>query len=114
MKRRLGFLLAGLLFVFPWRAPAGEKGVEGNWKITFFPQGQAKTLWILKIESKDDKWKGTILSAFNKQFEDLSKLQNFEIKGDKVRFVMKLPEERLQFEFKVADKGSKLLKGFFS
>jgi hypothetical protein len=114
MIRRLGFVLVGLLLAFAWPVRAGEMGPAGNWKIKVYQQGQNETLWLLKIEQKEGKWTGSFLSAFSEKFLAGSKLEQFELKGEKLRFKINLSKQWLQFEIQVPKEGGKVLKGFFT
>src|SRR5436309_2080418 len=61
--RTLCVVLTGLLLAAP-SARAGEKGLKGNWKVSFFEQGGALTPWLPKIEPKDVKeWADVLLKS---------------------------------------------------
>src|SRR5262249_49925020 len=70
--------------------------------------------WLLKIESKDGKSTAAIVSAFNKGFEKISKLEDFQVAKGYLRFAVKLPKKTLQFEFKLPEQPGKILKGSFT
>jgi hypothetical protein len=101
-------VLTGLLLAVP-AARAGEKGLKGNWKVSFFEQGATLTPWLLKLEPRDGKLEGSVETAKGVPNSTVSDVRR---KGNTLTFTIKLGGFRsFAFEFLVGKGEPKLLLG---
>jgi hypothetical protein len=106
--RTVCVVLTGLLLTVP-AARAGEKGLKGNWKVTFFERGAAVTPWLLKLEPRDGKLEGSLETA--KGIPN-STVSDIRVKGNQLTFTIKLGGFRtFAFEFLVGKGTPKTLLG---
>lgn len=111
MARILKVLVAGLLVSLSAGALAADPPA-GNWKLTFFSQGQARTFWLIQLEAKDGKWTGSVLSRV--EGVPPTTLENLSVKGDQVHFTLRLQGQELVFDGKVPKEPGKKILGTFS
>jgi thiol-disulfide isomerase/thioredoxin len=102
-------ILSLLWLISPENAALGaENELAGNWKLTLYAEGQEISFWIIKLESKEGKWSGSMTATDARQRG--STLENLQIMGDILRFTVKNPGQELNFEGKMpAAKGDKIL-----
>src|SRR5438067_466377 len=106
--RTVCVVLTGLWLAAP-AAQAGEKGLKGNWKVSFFEQGGTLTPWLLKLEPKDGKLQGTLETAKGVPNSTVSKVR---LQGKNLTFTIKLGGARdFTFEFPVGKGEPKQLLG---
>jgi hypothetical protein len=106
--RTVCVVLTGLLLATP-AARAGEKVLKGNWKVSFIERGAALTPWLLKLEHKDGKLKGSVETA---KGVPNSTVSDVRLKGDNLTFTIKLGGLRsFEFEFHVGKGAPKKLLG---
>jgi hypothetical protein len=100
-----GLVLAGVSVV------QGAEGMPpaGTWKITL-PLAEKigdKPLWLVKLDNKDGKWGGSVLS--HAEGMPAATLENLSVSKDVLRFALKLPNLTFPFEFRrPAEKAVKL------
>lgn len=98
--------LAGILLLTT--AAAAADAPAGTWKLTFYNGGQARTLWLIKLDQTDGKWAGKIASTAQNVPE--STLEDLKIADGVVRFTVKVQTQALAFEGKVSGpKADKIL-----
>jgi hypothetical protein len=107
MKRVIGLAVLGLALALPALSRADDI-LSGTWKLTtVLPASNAETTnWLLKLETKDGKTTGTLLSA-NPQYKG-PELVSFATRGDTVKAVVKYGAVELTFEGKVSKDGKKI------
>jgi hypothetical protein len=109
MLRTARLALASLLLVGVGLVQAAEgTAPAGTWKMTLpFTKNGDKARWLVKLEHKDGKWAGSVLSgAEGKGSITLEKLR---VTKDLLRFSLKSPVQELSFEFRLpAGKEAKL------
>jgi hypothetical protein len=109
--RKLSAVLALLLLAWP-AAHAGQVPVAGNWKITFLDQGNLLTFWILKVESKDGKLSGSVVTTDNNRINlPETSLGDLTFKDGQLQFELKLPNLKIAFDCKVPKGEVKKLHG---
>lgn len=111
MARRSGALLIAIVLVVCSIAEAADSTAVGTWKLTFLSEEGPQTYWIVKLEQKDSKWKGSIVSTISDELPKAS-VENLSVKDDRVRFDVKL-ENGLEFNFegKAPKEAGKKLQG---
>jgi len=107
-------LAAGLLAVLP--LAAGDDGLTGSWKFSIFDQGGQRTLWLVRLESKDGK-----LTATADPLKGAPKVKLEEVKqgGDTLSIKFRIadggPREIIfEYEGKLPKPGAKKIFGSFS
>jgi hypothetical protein len=108
--RQLSALLAILFLAVP-AGHAGQERLAGNWKITFFDRGDLVTFWLLKLESKDRKVTGKLVTV-PKGPE--ATLEEVTAKDDQLKFVLKFQDEPVTFVCKLPKGELKKLRGNMS
>ena len=109
MARRSWALLAGLLLALPGPARAAEADLAGNWKVTILDQGGQPTFWIIKLEAKDGKWTGKVLSTGAKLPE--STLEEVSVTEDRLRFTIKMGDQHQTFDGRVPKEKTDTIRG---
>jgi hypothetical protein len=105
--RKLSAIVALFLLLAAWSAgQAGQEPLAGNWQVTFFSRDAVVNLWIIKIEAKDGKLSGTVISnekvvpagsvkeltAKEGQFKAVLQLKD----GPEITFACKLPKGQIK------------------
>ena len=100
MVRGTSVLLAGLVLALAGAAHAADAPpIAGNWKVFLqFSQQPTKPFWILKLETQEGKWIGTVSSM---QGLPETAIDKIAVKGGKLTFTLKLAEDTLPFEIKI-------------
>jgi hypothetical protein len=91
--------LAGALLVLPGPARAAEPDLSGNWKMTILDQGKQPTLWLVRLENKQGRWDGAVLSSGEKLPK--STLSDLSVADDAIHFTVKVEGHQLTFEGKL-------------
>jgi hypothetical protein len=106
MVRVTGALLAGLIVMTTVTGAADTPAPPaGAWKIVI-GNNSVRPLWLMKLESKDNKWTASVT-----QGEKLPKttVDKLSVDKDVLRFTLKVGKEALQVEAKVPKEGDKML-----
>ena len=85
MPRLTGAALTALVLLPLGPSQAAEVAPGGTWKLSL-PLGGARPLWIVKFESKDGKWTGSVVST--RQGVPAGKLDKLAVTKDALRFTM--------------------------
>jgi hypothetical protein len=86
-------IIAGLLLVL-LAVPALQAGREplaGNWKITFADHDNLLTFWLVKLESKDGKWNGTVVSNDEAKLPETT-IHDLTVKDGLLKFKLKVKD----------------------
>jgi hypothetical protein len=110
MARRTWGLLVGLLLLSAVSAQAADEIPAGNYKVTLLLPQQQLTLWLVKFESKDDKWTGDLVASRKLPRQPLPAMTfaDLSVKGDQLRFALKGGDEVNTFEGKLPPDGKKI------
>jgi hypothetical protein len=109
MFRVTAALLAGLALLLPNAATAADALPAGSWKVILPQQSPTRPFWLVKLETKDGKWSGTVT-----QMEGLPKttIEKITVANDVLRFNLKLregmDEVSLPVEVKVPKEGDRM------
>jgi hypothetical protein len=110
MKRATHLALAALLLAgVSLVHSAEETPPAGTWKIKLPLTNNFgdRPLWLVKLESKDGKWTGSVVSSGEGMPE--GKLENLRVTKDRLRFALKSTAQAFPFEFRLpAGEGGKL------
>jgi hypothetical protein len=114
--RKLGAALLLLLLIVAvvWSvAQAGQEPLAGNWKVTFLSQNTVVNLWIIKIEAKDGKLSGTVVT--NEKAVPPGTIQELTVKDGQFKAVLKIKDgPEIAFACKVPKGEVKKLRGTMS
>src|SRR5438876_7777103 len=108
--RKLSAILAVLLLAVP-ATQAGQEPLAGNWKITFYDRGDLITFWLLKVESKDGKVNGTLVTVDK---GPMATLQDLTAKDGKLKFVLNYEKQPISFVINTPKGETKKLRGLMS
>src|SRR5579884_904656 len=92
MRRAAWLCSVGLLLVIASSLPAADTGLAGNWKLTFFMQGQALTPWLINLEQKAGKWNGKVAAAAERT--PSGKVESLHIGNGEIGFRLVLQQAR--------------------
>lgn len=110
MKRAAHLALAAILLAGVGLVHSAEETPPaGTWKIKLPLTNNFgdRPLWLVKLESKDGKWAGSILGSGQGMPE--GKLENLSVTKDRLRFSLKAATTAFPFEFRLpAGEGGKL------
>jgi hypothetical protein len=95
MPRPTWAFLAGVLLALPGPARAAEPDLAGNWKVTMLDAGEQPSPWLIRLEVRDGKWTGKVLSRGTVQGERLaeSSLSDLSVTEDRLRFTVQIKGE---------------------
>jgi hypothetical protein len=91
---------AGILLASAGPARAAKSPLAGNWKISVLTGGAEVAVWLVKIETKDQKPKASLLSTGLKTFQH-SKLTKFSADSKTVHLSFKVSFPRGSADFHV-------------
>ena len=101
-------LLTALWLAFAGMAWAADPVTPGNYKFTFFVQGQQPTFWLIKLDKKDGKLTGEVIA--NRAQVPAAKLSAITLKDDVLRLTLDIKAKqalKVSFEGKVPAEGAK-------
>jgi hypothetical protein len=106
--------MVGVALLIPGMARAADAAPSGSWKVSvLFPGDSGQLFWLLKIESKEGKWTGTLVSTANARGK--STLSDLTFKDEMLRFTMKMEVRggtlTLLFEGKVPKADTQIIHG---
>lgn len=113
MRRLFPAIVVALLLVLP--AAAGEDGLTGYWKFSFYQGDTPRSLWLIRLDSKDGK-----LTASAEPLRGAPKVKVEEVKQTGDTFQLKLKatfgKQTLVFDYegKLPKPGAKKILGSFS
>jgi hypothetical protein len=110
--RKLSAVFA-LLLLATAVTQAGQTPLAGNWKISFLDQGNLLTFWILKLESKDGKLQGTVVTSDKVNLPPTT-LSEVSAKDGQLKFELKLQATVINFTCKFPKGEAKKLHGIMS
>lgn len=98
--------------VLPGMAPlplsqAASPVPEGTWKVMLPTRpGDYQPLWLLKLESREGKWTGSVLASFERF--PRTTLTSAHLAGGVLRFQMRMDGQKVTFEGKARGEGNKI------
>jgi hypothetical protein len=110
MKRVLGLALPGLALALLMAGPAPAGGpASGNWRLSTLALSgnQENTNWILKLDNRDGKLKGTLV-AFNPDYKGAG-LVYIGATGETIVVVVKTSAGEQTFEGRLSKDGKKIV-----
>jgi hypothetical protein len=106
-------LVVGMVLLVPSVVGAAEMAPAGAWKVSYLVDDARRTLWLLKIESKDGKWTGALTATA--KGVGASTLTDFSVKDEVVRFTIKMKVQSgtliLMYEGKVPKGEAQVIRG---
>lgn len=110
MVRTLWSGLAGLLLMAA-AAPAAD-APAGTWKFTFYTGGEARTLWLIKLDNAGGKWTGEVVSRADQVPE--TTVEDLQVADGQIRLTLKLGRQDLTFEGKIVGPMADKIRGSFA
>jgi len=102
-------LLTGLVLIVSDGARAADADLAGNWKVTLLAPGQQVTFWLLKLESKDGKLTGEVVST--RERIPKATVSDISAKDAQLRINLKVDGDKFTFEGKLPPEGGKKILG---
>jgi hypothetical protein len=113
MARFLCSLLTAVWLALAGVAWAADAIAPGNYKFGLAIQGQEPPLWLLKIETKDNKVTGVVIANRAQAKVPPAKVSEITVKDDVLRFTLDVnDQQKVSFEGKVTA-GAKKITGVF-
>jgi hypothetical protein len=97
-------LLAGLILALP--VTAADPPPAGTWKVVMPTQGGPQPFWIVRFESKEGKWQGSVIASA----EGLPRttLEDLSVQGDTLHCKLKVAGETYSVEGKLPPEGDRI------
>jgi hypothetical protein len=113
MARQPWAVLAGLLLLLPGSARAAEPELAGNWKVTMLDAGEQPSPWLLRLDVKDGKWTGKVLSRGDVGGERVaeSTVSDVKVTDDRILLTITVKGRPLTFEGKLPRDKSGTVRG---
>jgi len=109
MARRSCGLLAGLLLLFAVSARGADEITPGNYKVTMLGAGQQLSFWLVKLEEKNGKWTGEVVSTTDKVKIPKTTVSSVAVKDGTIKLTLQLEDDKFTFEGKLPPSGKKIL-----
>jgi hypothetical protein len=111
MARVAGALLAALALLSASHARAADPAPAGNYKVLLPFIAKEEAIWLIKLETKDDKTTGSVVAADETKVPPTAKLEDVQADSKGLNFTLKaamIPD--MKFEFNPArEKGARML-----
>ena len=107
MAHRSWGLLVGLLLLSAVGAQAADEIPAGNYKVTLLAPGQQVTFWLIKLDAKDGKWTGAVLST--RERIPKAVINDVSVKDNELKIGLTVQGDKFSFEGKLPPNGKKVL-----
>ncbi|MBY0523395.1 MAG: DUF1223 domain-containing protein [Gemmataceae bacterium] len=102
-------VLTGMVLVVSDGVRAADDNLAGNWKLTLTAPGQTVTFWLIKLEAKDGKLTGEVISTRDRIPK--ATVSDISVKDSLLRIALKVDGDKFTFEGKLPPDGGKKITG---